>query len=497
MNKSELDRQVQEYGELRPVYIIYAEVLGRLLSNAARKLGMEAIVQSRAKELSSFAEKAIRKAKEYPEPVTTMNDLCGARVITDRKDQICLLYCYMHNHFQIDGDLPDDVIDRLGTNRFGYRARHLIVSISPNAFYQEIEAIIAEQHTEARRSAWRSAVERIRNERRFAKAPPSGSTPVPVGARFRAEIQVKTLLEHAWASLSHDNQYKGEFSLPARLDRDINRVAAALEEADLDISRAVNEIDSYRSYYGRYMDTKTLAIEREKSDLIFSLDRSNIEVAKRVARLALAQGHHDYAASVLQGFVADWERSECSTPSGGKTTCDVALRTAISELDDSNQSYSPDPANEQLGLLHDKRTAMLFLDYGRALGGHDTALALNYLTRATKLDPRNLYAFVFLGQMYHNNSDLENALKSYGNALDIAQSDPEALYGYICAKIERDHADAFITALRSNIRHAITRCEDRASLGIFDPRVYCQLGLFSIYLDDPFTAMTHFALAVT
>ena len=40
------------------------------------------------------------------------------------------------------------------------------------------------------------------------------------GAKLRAEIQVRTLLQHAWASFGHDRVYKSPFAVPRRWRRD-------------------------------------------------------------------------------------------------------------------------------------------------------------------------------------------------------------------------------------------------------------------------------------
>lgn len=49
---------------------------------------------------------------------------------------------------------------------------------------------------------------------------------------LKAEIQVRTILAHAWAELSHKLVYKKKEDVPEELVRDLNRASAALEELD-------------------------------------------------------------------------------------------------------------------------------------------------------------------------------------------------------------------------------------------------------------------------
>ena len=39
---------------------------------------------------------------------------------------------------------------------------------------------------------------------------------------------MRTILEHAWADLSHEVQYKGQFILPRKWHRDLSRLAAGV-----------------------------------------------------------------------------------------------------------------------------------------------------------------------------------------------------------------------------------------------------------------------------
>ncbi|MBC8276096.1 MAG: RelA/SpoT domain-containing protein [Chloroflexi bacterium] len=62
---------------------------------------------------------------------------------------------------------------------------------------------------------------------------------------LRAEVQVRTLAQHIWATASHKLQYKQATSVPPPVIRSIHRVSAILETVDLEFERVLQERDSY------------------------------------------------------------------------------------------------------------------------------------------------------------------------------------------------------------------------------------------------------------
>src|SRR3990170_5856520 len=204
MNESEkeaqqrmLRQQIKKYSKLFPRYNLYAETLLKVLEKAAKKYAPLAIVQARPKAISSFAEKILRKEK-YKDPVNEITDLCGARITTHLPDEVKAVGKFIERHFEIDWTNTVDVGHRLKPTEFGYRSVHYIAKFKEGVFpTKEIDVSIPKK---------------------------------VLG--LKAEIQVRTVLEHAWADLCHDLSYKGSFKIPEKWERELASLAATLESID-------------------------------------------------------------------------------------------------------------------------------------------------------------------------------------------------------------------------------------------------------------------------
>jgi ppGpp synthetase/RelA/SpoT-type nucleotidyltranferase len=193
------------FGEARPAFAAYEEFLKIVLKSACRKLAPLAIVEARAKGVASFAEKIIRKREEYtrapyppePDPLVRMTDLCGGRVVTQTSEQVQEVCRFIEKAFDIDWPNSEDVSKRLKPAEFGYRSVHYIV---------------------------------IPNEDKLRAAGVDVAVP-PRIRRLKAEIQVRTMLEHASADIAHDLLYKTDVKVPDRLRRMSAGLWAVLEGA--------------------------------------------------------------------------------------------------------------------------------------------------------------------------------------------------------------------------------------------------------------------------
>src|SRR5258708_31765367 len=74
-------------------------------------------------------------------------------------------------------------------------------------------------------------------------------TALPEYARFSglvAEVQIRTVLQHAWAEIEHDIQYHSAEAIPAAIRRRVMSLAGILAIADREFQAIQNEDDRQR-----------------------------------------------------------------------------------------------------------------------------------------------------------------------------------------------------------------------------------------------------------
>jgi predicted RNase H-like nuclease/ppGpp synthetase/RelA/SpoT-type nucleotidyltranferase len=193
---------VREYAELQPELRLAADQFVALVTSILDDAGINYLsVTGRAKSVASFADKAARTVdgkKSFTDPLRQITDQIGVRVIT-----------YVHSDVQAVADLLGDQVvvhddrdmgrETASEGRFGYASRHLLVGLDPGREHQP------------------------------AHEPMRGRT---------AQVQIRTVLQHAWAEFEHDIRYKG--TIPDEhvpdFDRRFTLAAGLLELADREFS---------------------------------------------------------------------------------------------------------------------------------------------------------------------------------------------------------------------------------------------------------------------
>lgn len=150
-------------------------------------------IEGRAKETNSFKSKIIRKSNKYVNPLNEITDLSGIRIITHYQDDVERIEELIKREFEIDGKNSLDKGKLLKTNEFGYRSVHYVLSLSEERL---------------KLPEWSKYKE------------------------YKFEVQIRTVLQHAWASISHSIQYKHEEDVPMNLRRKLFRLAGIFELAD-------------------------------------------------------------------------------------------------------------------------------------------------------------------------------------------------------------------------------------------------------------------------
>lgn len=414
------DDQVRAFTKIRPSYGIYAELLRTILISATKRYAPEGIVQVRPKDISSFAGKIWRKRHESPDPVHQFTDLCGARVITGNTDEVKRICEYIVRNFEIDWENSVDISQRLRPSEFGYRSVHYIVMLKKGKF-------------------------------------PDSEIPIKIPEEIfglKAEIQVRTLLEHSWADFSHTIVYKRPFKIPDFWSREMAKLAALLEESDCQLLRVQNGLKHYVSSYGAYMKESQIRQEIRILENVLKYNPANIEISHEIARLAFELADWKKAIAILKPFV-------------NGTNLTVIRDFGIALCNNSLERK-------------DSR------DYRRGQ---------EFLRSVTEKDPSDIYALCALAGTYRD-IDENEAERLFKNAFEIEPDNPYPLNYYLDYSIAAKRDVSVIHPLRSVIREAYRKSRELADAGLESPWTYYNMGKFSLLLNNEYDALNNYSKAV-
>jgi ppGpp synthetase/RelA/SpoT-type nucleotidyltranferase len=224
--------------------------LRALVVDLLAEAGMEVIqIESRTKEVESFVEKISRKRAKYRNPLTEITDLVGLRIITYYLEDVVTVGEILKKEFQIDATNTVDKAAGLDPDRFGYSSVHYVVSLSPD-------------------------------RRKLAEWRPY--------AAIRAEIQIRTALQHAWSAVNHKLDYKSPTEVPRELRRRLFRLSALFELADEQFSELRDARAALTTEYAEGVRDGQLDIPLNESSITVYLRDSGKRDA--IARMVTESG---------------------------------------------------------------------------------------------------------------------------------------------------------------------------------------------------------------
>ncbi|MGU8470237.1 GTP pyrophosphokinase [Clostridium perfringens] len=161
-------------------------------------------INGRVKEKKSFCNKALKD--KYTDPINQIKDLGGLRIITYINSDVDKISRIIEKEFDVDKENSLDKGELLGIDKVGYKSVHYIVKL---------------------------------NDKR---------TQLTEYKKFKDlyfEIQIRTLLQHAWSEIEHDRNYKFSGKLPKEIQREFAILSGTLELVDMHFENISSKIDSY------------------------------------------------------------------------------------------------------------------------------------------------------------------------------------------------------------------------------------------------------------
>jgi ppGpp synthetase/RelA/SpoT-type nucleotidyltranferase len=430
-----LEEALLDYSKVRPLYELLAKYLERRCAALASDLGVYPLITARAKSLESFADKCSRKAAPdvvLADRVRRFTDLCGVRVILHTLDEVEAFVDLVSTSREFEVKDSQDALHRLDPTAFGYRSRHLDLRV-------------------------RKLVDEERQDRELAEFLESRNFAVV------AELQVRTIAQHAWADAYHDLGYKNEFELPEQWKRDFALAAAHLEAVDrllLGIKEGMRLTSSSWSEAAMREDKLTELAWRLEAVVRLSSpkDRGNVALARTLHRLIRIY-------RILEGS-------------------NEKLKALVGRYAPIIRSYPP--ARRDLGAAYIQMARFA----GAKTGYFETGGRL--LESVIAENPKDIDALCSLAGARRRQGKREEAKRLYFKAHQLDPCDPYPLGNYIAEELHSGNS-AVLPPLQSTIKQAIKRCQLQVEGKVNLPWALFDLGLFHLYLNRSLHALLCYA----
>ena len=217
-------------------YSLYRRLAARVKNITEEILKQKKInyhsITFRAKSVERYREKASKE--KYKDPRSEITDMAGIRVITYLDSEAKEVERIIRSTFDIIPELSKDKTQELGIDRVGYRSIHCVGNLG---------------------------------KERLA---------LPENQKFSGlvfEVQIRTLLQHAWAEFEHDRNYKFKGVLPDDIKRRFALVAGNLELIDQAFESISVSIDDYTHEVKKKTAEGDLSTEITSASLKVYLDK--------------------------------------------------------------------------------------------------------------------------------------------------------------------------------------------------------------------------------
>ncbi len=206
--KSELERWGKKVDD-----ILINQILPPLIKTNCIKY----LPEHRLKDDVGYVIKALYRGKNYTDPLVEIEDKVGTRVVVLKSSDIYVITELIKDYHgwkaRLDRDIRNGIDDK--PKEFDYQSVHFILKPldSDNSFSEELKP------------------------------------------KLTCELQIRTLLQHAFAEVSHDSTYKGPYKNDKEIIRKLARSMALMEATDEYFSEIFKSMTDENRYYNLYITT--------------------------------------------------------------------------------------------------------------------------------------------------------------------------------------------------------------------------------------------------
>ena len=370
----------QEYDEFLFARSLAAQELERRLEDAILPLSSVPSVKSRIKSFDSYFRKYIRILKNSPsENSPKITDVIGVRIICPFLEDLAAVEELLKTKFKVVE------VERKGGDHtfreFGYESIHLLIAVP--------EDIIKKRGI------------------------PGDET---------VEIQIRTILQDAWAEVEHELVYKAEFTpFDNPLKRKLAAVNASLSLADI----IFQEIRSYqRVLYGeleKRRDSFFRKIEESTDGILFSDEKTHPAPSED-------RQQAEFQSSDLQS--ADIQPDLNQEDSSGASSIDDLLVSALSAHNKNDFPQAIAIYTQILDMKPDEAVSSLIYKHrGMAFfarSHYEEAIADFF--ESLRLDPKSYKAAYYGGVVCSVLQRYSQAVDAFNQSLEINPYQPYCLF---------------------------------------------------------------------
>ncbi|MBL0388019.1 (p)ppGpp synthetase [Tumebacillus sp. ITR2] len=208
MEKDNLSPILAEYDQEIGIYSDFKTKIEVLIQELLKQNDIHVhSITARCKDRRSLQGKIARSDGKYSS-LNQITDIVGLRIITYYNDEVDAVAKLVEKEFELDIQNSVDKRELLDPDRFGYLSLHYVVKLP---------------------------------EKRLS---------LTEYARFvgcKAEIQIRSILQHTWAEIEHDMGYKSKQAIPKEIRRSFSRLAGLLEIADLEFTKIRDSLEEYEN----------------------------------------------------------------------------------------------------------------------------------------------------------------------------------------------------------------------------------------------------------
>ncbi len=381
MNNTDKLPNKKEIADLYESYrSAFLEILGNIEAQLQKiiKLSSNPTYKARIKSFTSYYKKILRqKAHEASSSknLVTLTDMIGIRIVCPFVEDLAIVEKQVNEHFEVKE------IERKGAEQsfreFGYESVHILIAIPSDC-------------------------------------KPTIHTEQPLPENLVCEIQVRTILQDAWAEVEHELIYKSEFNpFDKPLRRKLASINASLTLADI----IFQEIRDYQKKLQTELGTRRNTFYNkadEYSDSLLELQTPIQHSMNGTRNMPILNEEHVVDSPFTKGSIDDLVLTALHEHNTGNLDKAISIYTQILEI-------SPAPPKVVQSVIHKHRGMAYF-----AKNLYDNALS--DFKKSVEFDPKSFRSIYYEGIVYSVQNKNNEAIECFNRSLEIDSFQSHVFY---------------------------------------------------------------------